>query len=185
MVYPIFKLVLYPVIFLLTKRIKGIENIPTNKTFIIISNHEKLIDPLLILDPILKKLNKKIHFLAKPTWKFLGETICKKWAGSISLNDPKIAYDEMKSHLKHGHIVGIFPQGHITSKKRNPRVGAIRLALETNTPILPIGIKSSYFPFSATLNIGKLIHLKKDNKSIEMETADLMNHVYGLTKSMN
>ena len=161
------------------KRINCIENIPNKGPFIIISNHERLIDPFYVLYPILKKLNKKIHFIATPTWWFLGDTICRKWAGCIPLFDTKQAYAEAKKLIKLGEIVGIFPEGG-TRRTRNPRTGALRLALETNVPILPIGIKSSYVPFNSKLNIGKLIYLKK-NKNIKKQAKELMEYVYKLS----
>ena len=149
MVYPITKLWFYPLCKVLTRKIKGIENIPHKTPFIIVSNHEMLIDPLIILYPLLRELNKKVHFIGTPTWWFLGETICRQWAGGIPLFTPKQAYKEAKELIKSGEIVGIFPEGGI-GKTRNPKTGAVRLALETNIPILPIGIKSSYLPFKST-----------------------------------
>lgn len=179
MAYPIFRFWVYAVRIIQIRRISGIKYIPDKTTFIIASNHEKIIDPLYIIYPILKKLNKKIHFIASPTWWFLGETICRQWAGCIPLFSSKQAYEEAKKLLKSGEIVGIFPEGHLNSKATNPKTGAVRLAIETKTPILPIGLKSSYFPFGSTLSIGKLIYPKKD-KNIEKQTLDLMNYVYKL-----
>ena len=167
---------------MLVKKIKGIDNTPHKTPFIIVSNHEHLIDPLYLIYPILRKLNKKIHFIASPTWWFLGETICRQWAGSIPLFNSEQAYKEAKEIIKSGGIVGIFPEGG-TRRTKNPKTGAVRLALETNTPILPIGIKSSYFPFKSTLNIGKLIHLKKNKKSLKKHARDLMRYVYRLRNS--
>ena len=180
MVYPIVKLWSRPIIRILIRRIKGLVNIPFKTPFIIVSNHEKLIDPILIYDSLLRKLDKKIHFLAKPTWWFLGEAICRKWAGCIPLFDSEQAYNELKECLEKGKIIGIFPEGYIKAKIRTPKTGAVRLAIETNTPILPIGIKSSYLPFNSTVNIGKLTHFKKNEKNFKEQTESLMKHVYEL-----
>lgn len=179
MAYPITKFWLYPLCRLLTKKVKGTNNIPTNSNFIVVSNHEKLIDPLYLLYPILKKLNKKIHFIATPTWWFLGETICRQWAGCIPLFSSEQAYKEAKELIKSGEIIAIFSEGG-TRRTKNPKTGAIRLAIETNAPILPIGIKSSYKPFSSTLNIGKLIYLEKGKKSLKKQARDLMGYTYKL-----
>ena len=179
MAYPITKFWFYPFCRVFTRKIKGVDNIPNNTPFIIVSNHKKLIDPLLIIYPILKKLNKKVHFLAAPTWWFIGDKICDQWAGCIPLFDSKQAYTQMKKYIKKEKIVGIFPEGHLNTKVRHPKTGAVRLAIETNTPILPIGIKSSYIPFSSTINIGKLRYMKK-GKDIKKQTLDLMDYVYSL-----
>lgn len=181
MVYPISKLWFYPLCRILIKKVKGIDNIPEISNFILISNHEKLIDPLLIIYPILRRLNKKVHFLATPTWWFLGETICKKWGGCVPLFNPKQAYNEIKNHVKKGEIVVIFPEGHLNAKVRYPKTGAVRLAIETKTPILPISINSSYLPFNSTINIGELIYLKK-RRNIKNQIRHLIKHIYDLRK---
>ena len=179
MAYPITKFWFYPLCRILIKRIKGIDNIPDKTTFIIVANHEKLIDPLYIIYTVLKKLNKKVHFLSSGRWWFLGETICRQWAGSIPLFDKKQAYNESKNLIISGEIVGIFPEGG-TRRTKNPKTGAVRLAVETNTPILPIGIKSSYLPFKSKLNIGKPIYINKKN-DIEKQAKDLLKYIYQLS----
>ena len=183
MAYPITKFWFYPLNWIMIKRIKGEDNIPKNPNFIIISNHEHLIDPLYIFYPILKKLNKKLHFIATPTWWFLGETICRQWAGCIPLFNSEQIYKEVKKLIKSGEIIGIFPEGG-TKRTKNPKTGAIRLALDTKTPILPIGLKSSYTPFNSTLNIGKLIYPNK-NKDIKKQTLELMKEIYRLRDGMD
>ena len=183
MAYPINKFWFYPLNWIMIKRIKGEDNIPKNPNFIIISNHEHLIDPLYIFYPILKKLNKKLHFIATPTWWFLGETICRQWAGCIPLFNSEQIYKEVKKLIKSGEIIGIFPEGG-TKRTKNPKTGAIRLALDTKTPILPIGLKSSYTPFNSTLNIGKLIYPNK-NKDIKKQTLELMKEIYRLRDGMD
>ena len=178
MAYPITKFWFYPLCSLLIRKIKGKENIPAKTQFIIVSNHEHLVDPLLIIFPILRKLDNKVHFVAKPTWWFLGNTICRKWAGCIPLFNKKQAFEESRLLIKSGEIVGIFPEGS-TKRTKNPKTGAIRLAIETNIPILPVGLKSSYIPFKSTMNIGELIHFK-NKKNVEKQTLDLMDSVYKL-----
>ncbi len=183
MAYTVSKWIYFPLFRILIKNIKGIENIPKEISFIIVSNHERLIDPLHILYPILKKLNKKVHFLSTGKWWFLGETICRQWAGCIPLFNSEQAYREAKELINSGEIIGIFPEGG-TRRTKNPKTGAVRLALETNTPILPMGIKSSYIPFNSTLTIGRQVHMGK-NKDIEKQTLDLMRYVYSLRNRKN
>ena len=182
MAYPLtIKIWAYPFCKILLRQIKGIENIPNKAPFIIAANHESNYDHLLALYPISKKLNKKVHFIAVPNWKhYLGKAYLK-WAGIISLKSKKQAYDDAKCGIESGEIVGIFPEGRLERKNRreNPKTGAVRLAIETNTPILPIGIKFSYKPFSSTINIGKLKYMKK-GKDIKKQTLDLMDYVYSL-----
>lgn len=181
MVYPITKFWFYPLSWIFIRKIKGIENIPSRRPFIMVANHQHLADPLFLIYPILKKLNKKIHFLATPTWWFLGEKICRQWGGCIPLFDSELAYKETKKCIKSGEIVGIFPEGHLNSKIRYPKTGAVRLTMETNAPILPIGLNSSYWPFSVRINIGKLIRPKK-KLNVEKGTLKIMDEVYRLKR---
>ena len=60
-----------------------------------------------------------------------------------------------------------------------PSIFVERFALETNTQILPIALKSSYAPFNSEINIGKLIYFK-NKKGIKKQTIDLMRQVYRL-----
>lgn len=182
MTYPITKFWLFYPFRIFIRKIRGISNIPNKTPFIIASNHEKLIDPLYIFYPFLKNLNKKVHFIATPSWWFLGDTICRKWAGAIPLFNSEQAYKEAKEYIKSGEIVGIFPEGWRKPTKK-PKTGAVRLAIETKTPILPIGLKSSYMPFSVKLNIGKLIYLQKE-RNIKKQAKDLMEHVYKLRREI-
>lgn len=165
------------------KQIKGVENIPNKAPFIIVANHEYHIDVLYIIYPILKKLNKKVHFISNPRLWFLGETICRKWAGCIPLFSSRQAYQEAKEKIESGGIVGIFPEG-TAQRTKDPKTGAVRLALGTKTPILPIGLKSSHKPFNSKLNIGKLIYVKK-NKDIKKQTLDIMQYFYKLKEDVD
>ena len=177
MAYPITKFWFYPFCSLMIRRVRGMDNIPSKAPFIIVSNHEHLVDPLHILYPILKKLNKKVHFLSNARWWFLGDTICRQWAGCVPLFDRKQAYNESKKLIESGEIIGIFPEGG-TKRTKNPKTGAVRLAIETKTAILPVGIKSSYIPFSSTVNIGKPLRLKKER--VKRLAVRLMRHIYRL-----
>ena len=157
MVYPLLKLWFMPLCRTFIKKIDGIENIP-KAPFILIANHSHQVDPLYLVYPILKKLNKKVHFIASPRFWFLGETFCRKWAGCIPLFNPDQAYKEAKEIVQSGEIVGIFPEGHLKNR-HNLKTGAVRLAFETQTPILPIRLFSSYIPFHSTLSIGNLFYV--------------------------
>jgi 1-acyl-sn-glycerol-3-phosphate acyltransferase len=160
------------------RRIEGIENIPDKPPFIVISNHERQIDPLLIIYLILSRLDKKIHFIATPRYWFLGEKICRNWAGCIPLFNSKQAFKEAKNLINMGEIVGVFPEGHLKGS-REIKTGAIRLSIETSAPILPIRLQSSYAPLMSKLYIGKLIHINSRN-NLKKQATGLMNCIYRL-----
>ena len=180
MVYEFTKWWYYPLCRLFLRRIDGMGNIPENTNFILVANHNKWIDPLLVAYPIIRCLNKKVHFIASPKWwPILGDLICRKWAGCIPLFTPKQAYNEAKRMIKNGEVVGIFPEGHLKHRKKNPRKGAIRLAVETKIPILPVKVNSHYFPFMSTITFGRLItpeKIKQDYKNPQR----LIDEIYNL-----
>ena len=180
MVYLLKGLWYYPLWRLLTKKVKGKENIPNKGNFIVVANHNKLLDPILVVYPIIKKLDKKVHFIASPRWwRYLGEYICRTWAGCIPLFNRKQAYKDAKKMINEGEIVGIFPEGNIKKYPRRTKAGAIRLAIETETPILPVKIESSYIPFVSIVSFDKMIYpdeIKKKYKNPER----LMDRIYNL-----
>ena len=180
MVYPLRRLWYYPFWRVLIKKVKGMQNIPDKGNFIIVANHNKLLDPILVAYPIIKKLDKKVHFVASPRWwPYLGEYICRTWAGCIPLFNRKQAYKDAKKMINEGEIVGIFPEGNIKKYPRRTKAGAIRLAIETETPILPVKIESSYIPFVSIVSFDKIIYpdeIKKKYKNPER----LMSKIYNL-----
>lgn len=182
MAYPITKIWLIPFLRLLIRKIEGMKNIPTNNNFIIASNHEKLIDSFFIWYVVATKPNKKVSMIARPKYK-LEKIFPKKWIGWILVFDRKKGYAEAVEKLKSGAIVGIYPEGS-TKVKNRLKTGAIRLSIETNKPILPVGLNSSWKPFTATIKIGKPFYADK-NADIRLQTKNLMKKVYGLKNSFS
>lgn len=144
MVWPIFKMFIFPPIRLFIKGIYGMKNIPKDKNFIVTSNHPSWWDPFIIGTIITPFLSKKVHFMASPRFWFLGDTICRKWAGCIPVyKDDKgeSAIKEALSFLKNNKIVGIFPEGIAKpSKKIKGKLGIARLAIESKKPVIPLGL---------------------------------------------
>ena len=144
MAWAIFKMLIFPPIRLFIKSVGGMKNIPKDKNFIVTSNHPSWLDPFIIGTIITPFLNKKIHFMASPRFWFLGDTICRKWAGCIPVyKDDKgeSAIKEALSFLKNNKIVGIFPEGIAKpSKKIKGKLGIARLAIESKKPVIPLGL---------------------------------------------
>ena len=182
MVYPIAKKTLFSFIRLFLKEVKGIENIPKKGPFIIASNHECYLDPFLIISAITPLKDKKIHFLANKGrfWDFFGDRISRHWVGAIPLDEGKEkAFQELLDLLKKSEIVALFIEGQrsLDGRLMKGKTGVVRLALKSNTPILPIGLIGTFeiaprdklMPKMkrAKMNIGKAIYLDKHyNKDI-------------------
>lgn len=180
MAYPITKLWLIPLLRILIRKIEGIDKITAKGKFIIASNHDSILDSFFISSIIVSKLNRKVHFIARPT-NNLDKIVPKKWAGWILVFDRKKGYLEALEKLKSGAIIGIYPEGS-TKIKNKLKTGAIRLAIESNTPILPIGLSSSWKPFTAAIRIGKPFYADK-NIGIRLQTKRLMKIIYSLKGS--
>lgn len=182
MAYPITKLWLIPLLRILIRKIEGIENIPTKGNFIIASNHDRILDSFFIWYAIVSKLNRKVHFIARPTNK-LELIIPKKWAGWILVFDREKGYAEALEKLKSGGIICIYPEGS-TKIKKKLKTGAIRLAIDSGTPILPVGLNSSWKLFTAAIRIGKPFYADK-NIGIRLQTKRLMKKAYMLKNSIS
>lgn len=147
MVYPISRYTLFPFLRSLVSSAKGLEHLPKKTPFIIAANHVSQTDPLLISATLFPVHPKKIHYISiyREVGKFFKETIAKKWAGCVLLDQQNRAkaVDDCVEVLKTGDIVGVFPEG-----VRNPKenvisrgyTGVIRIALNAKVPIVPIGI---------------------------------------------
>lgn len=176
MVWPLFKIFIFPPIRFFIKNVNGIKNIPKDNNFIVTSNHPSWWDPFIIGTVITPFLNKKIHFMASPRFWFLGDTICRKWAGCIPVyKDDKgeSSIKEALSFLKNNKIVGIFPEGIAKpNKKIKGKLGIARLAIESKKPVIPIGLNGvdelapggSIIPKKLkriTINIGKPLYFNE------------------------
>jgi len=176
---------------LLIKEVNGLENIPSREGFILASNHTSYLDILVMYASLLSKTGRYARFMAKK--ELLNDKIFRKMAKLfefkknkviiLDLNNPKAAFDEATFALKHGQVVAIYPEGgrSRTGKIQRGKTGAIRLALRSKVPIVPMGIEGTYKLMPGTskprikkivkLNIGNPINLsdfysKKLNKSI-------------------
>lgn len=157
--------------------IKGLDNIPDKGPLVVVANHSSYIDPVIIMAIFEKYFNMIVFYLTK---KEVYGNFLKKFlfmsAGTIPVDRQKhgkIALDAALIKLKEGSILGLFPEGTRSrdGKLHRGKTGAVRLALATKCPILPIGIKNSYeiWPRSKLLpkfrkgievNIGKPISLE-------------------------
>lgn len=174
--------VLRPVITLLFKllfrpKIIGIENIKKEGKVILAGNHTNNLDCALLIS----STKRNIHFLAKVEL-FKGiKKILFANMGLIPVNRKskdsnclKIAYN----YLNNNKVIGIFPEGTFGKGKILPfKIGAVKMAYETNSEIVPFAITGKYKLFSKDLKIvfGKPIKIKSDD--LDKENDKLRNIV--------
>ena len=153
---------------------QGLENIPEEGGYVFAGNHTHIMDPLLLISS-----NKRsVHFLAKiELWKFPKNIIFDN-LGLIPVNrqkGDKKALEAARDCLRNGSIIGIFPEG-TTIKDENVvllpfKFGAVKMAADTNSYIVPFAISGKYKLFSKNLKIkyGKPIKIDKNNLEKENE----------------
>lgn len=125
---------------------KGRENIPPRAegSIIIASNHQTYLDPIWMSLPF----KRRIRYLAWDEsfgWPVIGKLIVMLGAWPIKLekSDPT-AIRRTLQWLKGGDAVIIYPEGGRClpdGKLMRFKPGVVRIALEANTPILPITIR--------------------------------------------
>ena len=162
--------ILRPIITVLFKtlyrpKIIGIENISNSGRLILAGNHTNNFDSALLIS----STKRNIHFLAKVE---LFKGIKKLLFSNMGLipvyrngKDQKALQTAYK-YLENNKVIGIFPEGTFGKGKILPfKMGAVKMAYETNSKIVPFAIKGTYKLFSRDLKIvfGKPIKIKSDN----------------------
>ena len=126
--------------------VEGIENFNTDEPFVLVSNHKSLMDPILLIT----HLPRKMKFMAKKELfdnKLLAYILNK--AGAFPVNRGKNDINAIKTSmkvLKDGEILGIFPQGTRANDSQHGQAksGAFLIASKCNVPVVPICIKGKY-----------------------------------------
>lgn len=123
---------------------KGVENIPTDTGVIVAANHQSYGDPFWLSVPI----KRPVRFLAWSqafSWPVVGKAIrlLGAWPLQVEGSDPA-AIRRSLSWLRDRGVVVIFPEGErgqADGSMRRMKSGAVRMALESGVPILPVTIR--------------------------------------------
>ena len=136
-----------PVFRILMKRDwRGVENIPKSGRVIVASNHLSYLDVLVLTD-LLYTNGRAPRYLGKSgVFKVpvVGKVLLA--AGQVPVEreskDARKAVDHAKILLEKGHLLGVYPEGTLTRDEllwpMIAKTGCARLALETDTPVIPI-----------------------------------------------
>lgn len=160
----------------------GREFIPKEGSIILAGNHTSKLDPLLLVS----SSNRCIHFLAKIEL-FKGiKKIFFTHLGIIPVDRKRKNPEAMKEankYLLDNKVIGIFPES--TINKTNDiimpfKYGAVKLAKETNTKIIPFSITKEYKMFKKSVIICfdkpyKVTgDIEKENKILENKVINLI-----------
>ncbi len=162
-------------------KIYGTENIPKDGAVVLAGNHRKIWDCFMVA----ASTKRCIHFLAKAE---LFSNFFTKWlfttAGIIPVHrnrKDKAALHDAEKYLQNSCVIGIFPEG-TTNKTDEPllpfKIGAVKMASDTGSPIVPFIINGEYRPFKSSVEITfhEPIYIKSDNLTDENEK--LRNIIY-------
>jgi 1-acyl-sn-glycerol-3-phosphate acyltransferase len=201
-----------PIFNLLMKRDwKGGESIPPTGRVIVASNHMSYLD-VLVFTHFLYRNGRAPRYLGKSgVFKVpvIGRILLA--AGQIPVEresaDARKAVDHAKVILEQGHMLGVYPEGTLT---RDPdmwpmvaKTGCARLALLTDTPVIPIAqwgsqlvvpnytTKLNLFPRKTiTIRAGKAVDLSKwrgkadDPQALIEATAAIMRSITDLLEEI-
>ena len=162
----------------------GKENIPKDKRIILAGNHTNNLDCIFLIS----STKRCIHFLAKDSlYKGIKKPIFKGM-GIIPVNRKaknKEAINIAEKTLKEDKVIGIFPEGTInrTDDIIMPfKIGAVKMAGDTSSEIIPFSITGKYKIFNNKLTIIFDKPYKISNKDLDKENKILMGKVTNLIK---
>lgn len=160
---------------------------------IIVSNHATYIDPIIVM---VATWNRRTSFIATED---LFVTKIRSFFFSaircIKINKQNVSMQTFKNVqdvINHGHLVGIFPEGHIQTKDSNDhyKSGAVMFATLCDVPIIQIYIHKNehwwqrqHVVISDKINVKELINSKIPTvEEIEEVTKFLENQELELKK---
>ena len=166
-------------------KIVGASNISKSERIILAGNHNNDMDSAFLISCT----KRNVHFLAKIEL-FKGiKKIFFKNMGLIPVDRSKKNPDALKiacEYLNNDKVIGIFPEGTFGKGKILPfKMGAVKMAYETNSKIVPFAITGDFKMFSKNLKIefGKPIKIKSDD--LEKENEKLRNIVVKMVSDNN
>lgn len=170
-------------------KIIGKENIPEEGPALICANHVHAFDSVIIVAHNKRKINvlAKEELFEKGFMRFLAKVF-----GIYPVKQNSADLGAIKTSLKllkNKELLLIFPEGTRNGMAKGTPIknGPMTIAIKAGVPIIPIGIKGTFKPFSKiTLKIGKPLYFDdykdqiNDKELITKLTENLMNEIVKL-----
>ncbi|WP_235043354.1 lysophospholipid acyltransferase family protein [Candidatus Kinetoplastidibacterium stringomonadis] len=164
---------------------KGIENIPSDESFIILSNHQSTWETLFFISVLPKNVcyvyKRELHWIPFFGWglALLDMIPINRSKGSTAI---KQMITKWQNKLNESCCLIIFPEGsrNLSNKIGQFKLGSAILALETKSNILPVAHNSGKFwridsmliyPGNIIVSIGPIIQVKKYTTADELNKA--------------
>lgn len=182
--------VLRPLITLLFKfiyrpKIIGASNISKSGGIILAGNHNHNMDAAFLIS----STKRNIHFLAKiELFKGLKKHFFNNM-GLIPVDRSKKNHKSLEiayEYLKNNKVIGVFPEGTFGKGKILPfKMGAVKMAYETNSEIIPFAITGDFKIFSKNLKIVFGSPIKIESNDLEKENEKLRDIVVKMVSENN
>ena len=179
----LYKVVRPPLVFLFRTvyrpTIEGKENIPSDGKIILAGNHTNFFDCFLVA----MSTKRCVHYIAKAElMKGIGKYIFPG-LGIIPVDrstSGKAAVTMAEQYLEEGKLVAIFPEGTInrTDDVMMPfKGGAVKIASDAETDIVPFAITGKYRPFKKGIKIRFMSPMKVERGSLKAANKELQETV--------
>ena len=166
----------------------GLENIPKTGRIVLAGNHTNDMDSVMMVSVVPYRV---LHFLAKDSLLKGAKKLIFSGMGIIPVNraiHDKNALESAINALEEDKAIAIFPEGTInrTDDIIMPfKIGAVKMASETNTPIVPFVITGNYkfgtknlrIEFFKPIKIPKKDDLTNENKKLETIISDKLQEL--------
>ena len=184
-------------------KMRGLENLPEKGPYLICSNHQSYIDPLVMVGAMPYRLFRDTFALG--TSDIFGTGFMRRlarWIRVAVLDPDANLVPAMRAGafgLSQGHILVLYPEGERTNdgKLRVFRKGAAILSIHTQAPIVPVAIEGFYeawprhqkFPRFTALQLvfGKPIQpppLDQAREAYERLTSELKSRVVAMWREL-
>jgi len=168
---------------------EGLENIPKEGNVVLAGNHTHNFDCLLLI----ASTPRTIHFMAKDSLMKGMKKVIFKGMGIIPVDRSKKDHASLESAihlLREEKVVGIFPEGTINKIGIFPegtinrtdsvimpfKIGAVKMAKETNAMMVPFVITGSYRILSASIHV-RFLEPYQLTQELEIENEKLRKKV--------
>jgi len=130
--------------------VNGLEKLPRSVPFLICSNHQSFIDPIIMTSILPWRVFRDIFFVG--TSEHFGSGIMRvlaKWLRIILVDPDANLIPAMRAGafgLRHGRVLILYPEGErsIDGTPKRFRKGAAILSIHTQAPIVPVAIEGFY-----------------------------------------
>ena len=172
-------------------QVRGLENIPKTGAFLVISNHQSFLDPILV-QAVCPRI---LHSMAKSTQfgsRMFRKVLTQLYAFPVRRFevDPQ-AVRQILRRLEQGNGVAVYIEGERSwdGRLQSPRLGTVRVALKAGVPVIPVRIDGAYDAWprwdrrikrhQVRIEFRKPLHLPKldSRESREPQVADTADRI--------